>query len=96
MAIARGPSDFGLHTFCASAGFIGVRSTIVRSLFATETITLLCRTSAMPTFDPRELGRENVPGTLGRTTESYEITLQPDPSAIADVLRVNAGVGRLF
>ncbi|HMI88668.1 MAG TPA: hypothetical protein VK550_31530 [Polyangiaceae bacterium] len=50
----------------------------------------------MPTFDPRELRRENVPGTLGRTTESYEITLQPDPSAIADVLRVNAGVGRLF
>jgi hypothetical protein len=37
-----------------------------------------------------------VPGTLGRATESYEMMLEPDPSAARNLVRANAGVGRLF
>jgi pectate lyase len=35
-------------------------------------------------------------GTQGRATESYEVTLEAEPSAVAGVVRANAGSGRLF
>ncbi len=37
-----------------------------------------------------------VPGGIGRVSQSYEVTLEADPSAVPNLVRAAAGSGRLF